>query len=301
MKRKVILGVILIVICLIFNVNICHAESENIDMTGNIDSEKNIAFNIQASGITGFNGIISFEKESLDYIGYEEKNGCSINIDENELTISGIVSTNNSEKEDIVVLKFKAKNTEDNTTEGVYITDLKILKTDGNIEENLKIGDTIDIINHQEEQNQSTDDHNIQMTDGTASDENGNIISESTLIDQSNIVLDYGGDDQELSNNSFSLTDSIEEGNTVNMEEYEDSFTESDENAAEGEMVLGNEVLNEEDELVDESDNQVSSKSDKLVNGKIPQTGLIVTIVPITIAVILLIIGSIAYKKSKGN
>lgn len=303
MKRKIFIGVLIIIMYFMFGINLCNAENitPNVSITGNIDSEKNITINIQASGILGFSGVISFDSDVIEYLEFEEKNGSQINVDKDKLTISAIIQDSNEQQmKDIAILKFKSKNTEDNTTEGIYITNLKILKSDGTIEENLTVGDTITI--NENSTNRIgifDDDLNAQFTEGNASDEKGNTIVPSKLTDQTNTVVNYGGDfeDTEFTD----INDNEEnEGQLVNAELSEETKTEDEESiSADGETVYGKDVTKANDAITDGDSEKVEKQIENISNKKIPQTGLIVTIVPITIATLLLIIGCIAYKKSQ--
>ena len=304
MKRKIIMGMILITICVIFNLSISNAESDNITMQGNIDSNNNITFSIQASEITGFNGNISFEDEVLEYIGVEEKNDSNINVDTDKWTISGVLSnSNNTTAKEIAVLKFKAKETQENITEGVYIIDLKILKTNGDLVDNLKIGDTVSINNDSNTLGEFEDDPNAEITDGEAVDETGNVVAESTVIDQTGITVTYEGDKantngyQENTINPNTITDAKEAENT--SEDGIEILAKKDEAGKLEEEKFGDKTSNDEDEGYFEDENKQQTES--LSNDNIPQTGLAITIVPITIAIVLLIIGCFAYKKSKEN
>lgn len=302
MKRKIIIGMIIITICMIFNLSISNAESDNITMQGNIDSNNNITFSIQASEITGFNGNISFEDEVLEFIGVEEKNDSNINVDTDKWTISGVLSnSNNTTAKEIAVLKFRAKETQENITEGVYITDLKILKTNGDLVENLKIGDTVTINNASNTPGEFEDDPNAEITDGEAVDEDGNVVAESTTIDQTGTTVTYEGDKENTSDdpesNSSTITDATEaKGSSDGGIEI---IVKKDDSGKLEKEEFGDKTSNKEDEGYFEDENKQQTES--LSNDKIPQTGLVITIVPITIAVVLLIIGCVAYKKSKEN
>ena len=330
MKRKIFVGILIITIYTIVTFGICYAENEtqNLTMTGSIDEEKNITLNVQASDINGFEGTISFDSDIVEYVGVEEKNGSKVKVNSETLDISTLIGEAlDSEVKEIATIKFKVKDSENIIDTGIYITNVKILKKDNSMQDFQDFGVLVKVNEETATVEQDdSDEETSDLAEGEATDENGNALSEENLQEASaplEYEIEYENADEEGSseNNveekSAEADDSVEDTNknegtnkseeaTSTTVEAGDSVEDTNKNEGTNKSVeptstTTEEVLEDEKNTDKKDKSLVDSIKDNLANGKLPQTGIKLSIIPLIFMLIFSVIASISYKKSLGK
>lgn len=294
MKRKVITTLFLILILTISRYYIINAVQEPmLQISGSLDEEENVSVVIKGVSIKGFEGILDYDSEVLEYVGIEGKNNWNVKKDYQTLVISG--STENiedTEIKDIAILKFKLKDVEDILATNISIYNIKIVKNDGvgNFE-NLDAMVTI-----QESITYDEEDYNINNNDDIIEE----AVLESDIEFSDDAEIDYGEDlevidDDELANEQIEEAEEIEQSST----DIEEQIVVAEEES----VVLGNEDNYSENLEPKETNLNVEEikgselNKDNLAKSKLPQTGMIV--IPSIIIVALAGISFLLYKKYK--
>lgn len=289
MKRKVIISLFVIVILTISRYYIINAanETSEVEILTNVDAEKNITLNLQASNIKGIEGIISYDSDILEYVGIEEQNSWIVDI--NQETLQFLVTSendDNTEKKDIAIIKFKPKNTEDILETNISITSITIVKEDGTSSEVEDLNTTVTI-----SANVDTDEKDEFADDGEIKED---VVAgeEDNVITEGDVTIDYGGDsqvDEETNENG----EEVEAGESV--EANESSFEGGSEEEYQIKVTEDDVAYKEEGVLKDEAIKQ----ADDIANKNLPQTGTKGVILTNLIMAVLLAIAYVAYKKYK--
>lgn len=311
MKRKVIAIIFLIIILVFFRQYIINAadEAPKLGVIGNIDDNKNITINFKATNIKGIQCKLSYDNEVLEYIddSLQGKNNWAVGLNsETLLFLSG--NMNNIEETDIATIQFRPRNETDTIQTNISLTDIKIVKANG---EQSTLQDTeIPITINRDV---ASVEENIITEESKPKDDEGNEITESQSEEDK--VIDYGSDLEDTdegtqANDPVSIkTDDEMDEESKEIEEVEevDSMsgtlqnsnneeTSSENNEITGSKEQGEATINNSQE--ENPNNQTIVKQlENLSNKILPKTGIARIMLPII--AILIIVSVITYKKFK--
>lgn len=307
MRRKIIISLSIIFFIIMCNHNITSAveNTSKVKLSGNIDAEKNITLNIKTRDIRIFEGMIDYDADVLEYVGIEGKNNWKVSMQ--GLNITAISeNSDNLEMLDVLGIKFKLKNSDDIIDTNLSIIEIKIVKDD-NTRIDLDDLDTTITINKDEsninDDEIAQEEEEIDDTDIDGGIEENNEDDETIEEDDDVFAAEQTKDNP--SENDVPLI--VKSSENI---EYDDEFEEKVE-----EKVAEKIEEKKDDKKIDETsknvDNSISVKEnvkeetlkeaqkDNLANNKIPQTGVIITIIPFLIIIFSVSIAYFSYKKYK--
>lgn len=292
MRRKIITSAFLIIMLVFLRKYIINAaeETPQLGVNGNIDEEKIITINFNATNIRGIQCQLSYDNEVIEYISdsLQGKNNWAVGLNSGTLLfLSG--NEENTEKKDIATIQFRTKNETDTIHTNISLSNIKIVKFNGETStlQDAEIPITID-------RNVTSVEESILTEEGKPKDEDGNEIVESQL--EGDQAVNYGSD-LETNNEEGQTSEpiSIQGENEIDQEaekiqqmeatsgEYENPITEGDNDSNGTEEAQNNQTI--------------VKQIENLASKVLPKTGLARIILPII--VISIILSFIAYKKFK--
>lgn len=289
MRKKFIICFIIIFTMIICKYNIIYATEETsiVKIFGDIDAEKNITLNIQTKDTRVFEGIIDYDVDVLEFVEIKGKNNWKASLQ--DFNITAITeNVNNSEMLDILSIKFKLKNPEDIIDSNISVTEIKIVKDD---KTKVNLGDLDTTITINEDKSTINDDENIQEED-----EIDDTVEDSS--DENNEDDEISQEDEDVYAEEQTI-DSPSENDIPIIEKSEIDIEYEDELDDEGNYKKVDENKKNVDKSVERNmqEDIKETQKENLANNTIPQTGLIITIVPILIISASVIITYYFYKK----
>ena len=261
MKVKFIVNILIIVILSLFTYSIIYADSEpKLETAVNIDESKNITITLKAQNVKLFEAaLLEYDSNIIEYEGIEAQNNWEIKQYDDKLNIS-IVSNNLNNSEEKDIAILRFKAVNIENIDETCISFTNVkIGKENNEIEDLDDLNIIVILNEEENLNDEEANEDTYIPDGTEDNE-----------EETN--QEFEGDNQEESQED---ADDIEDNSEYSQDEDESKPSVEEEN------------LNDE------------SKKDNLANKLLPQTGVVLLIVPMVLAIFAAVMAIIWFKKYK--